>query len=175
MQAGTSLSPGGSDPVVPGVVDRPLLSQAPAERVAPSPARPDGAERSERYYVGRRQRRTEVFVVTANEVDRLPHHRYRSAAAFDWGDRTAGALELAFALLTLATDSRPPDQVCRAFSDQVVARLDRAGFVLGDGDIALWLLTALHGSDPAGGAGPDRSRSGLRGAVARLRTWLRSH
>jgi hypothetical protein len=64
---------------------------------------------SERYYVGRRPRETEVYIVTGTEVEPLEHPSYHSSAAFGWGDLTAGALELAFAMLAHATDSRPPD------------------------------------------------------------------
>lgn len=105
---------------------------------------------SARYYVGRRPRETEVHVVTAATVEPVEHLRYRSEAPFDWGTSTAGALELAFALLVDTARSRPPDPVCKAFLSDVVALLEHDGFVLEAGDVALWLLTASRG-----GLGPD--------------------
>lgn len=106
-----------------------------------------------RYYVGRRPGGTEVHVVTAATVEPLEHLGYRGDAPFDWGASTAGALELAFALLVDTARSRPPDAVCRAFLADVVAVLEPEGFVLEAGDVALWLLTASRGGSDAGGPG----------------------
>jgi hypothetical protein len=103
-----------------------------------------GSLDSERFYVGRRPESTEVYVVTRSDVERLPHRAYRSRAAFDWGRQSPGTLELAFALLAHAAGSGPPHLVCTTFCDEVVARLDGAGFMLSDGDIALWMLTAFR-------------------------------
>lgn len=69
------------------------------------------------------------------------HLAYRSDAEFDWGGSTEGALELAFAMLADATQSRPTDLVGRAFCAEVVTGLNPAGFLLSHGDVALWLLT----------------------------------
>ena len=88
-----------------------------------------------------------MYVVAGTDVDRLEHPDYRGDSAFDWGGLTAGSLELAFAMLAHATGSRPPDPICVIFQAEVVACLDRAGFVLGGGDIALWLLTAFCDRD----------------------------
>jgi len=119
----------------------------------------------EHYYVGRRTRGTPVYVVSASAVDLLEHHGYRGSAAFDWGMSTPGALELAFALLAHSTESRPPDSICTTFRSEVVARLDHHGFVLGFGEIALWLLTAFSGA----GEPPNGGRSGPAGALDHLR------
>jgi hypothetical protein len=151
-----------------------LISQALIGRVAPAAARTRRSRGSERYYVGRRPHETEVYVVRGTEIERLAHPGYQSNAAFDWGERTAGALELAFAMLAHTTDSRPPHPICLTFWTDVVACLDRAGFVLGDGDIALWLLTAFcagDGSRPEPAPGRPRSRQSR--AVGWLRSWLR--
>jgi hypothetical protein len=148
-----------------------LFGPALTERVAPAVARTRRSRPSERYYVGRRPREAEVYIVTATEVEPLEHPRYQSTAEFDWGEETAGALELAFAMLAHTTDSRPPDTICLTFRAEVVARLDRAAFVLGDGEIALWLLTAFragNGSDDA--PAPDGSRSHRSRAIG----WFRS-
>jgi len=124
----------------------------------------------ERYYVGRRpQRGTEVYVVTAVDVKRLRHHGYRSGSPFDWGAISDGALELAFALLAHATESRPPDAVCEAFRGDVLARLDRPGFVLAYGDIALWLLVA-SGAFIRG----DACQLPQPGSIRRVVRWLGS-
>ena len=108
-------------------------------------------------------------MVDQSELVPLAHLGYRSDAAFDWGGLTDGALELAFAMLTHATESRPTDLVCHAFCAEVVARLNSAGFVLSHGDIALWLLTAF--SDAS--SGELRPEHGI-GPGARLAHWIRT-
>ncbi len=137
----------------------------------PAAARLRRANAPQRYYVGRRAERTEVHVVSRTELEPLAHLSYRRDAAFDWGRLTKGALELAFAMLVRSTESRPPEVVCRAFCREVVACLDRAGFILSHGDIALWLMTAGRGGDPSpNGTGPERP---IR--LARWTTdWIRS-
>jgi hypothetical protein len=143
-------------------------------RVAPAVTRARRSRGSERYYVGRRPRDTEVYVVTDTDTEPLEHPGYRSNAPLDWGDLTAGALELAFAMLAHTTDSRPPDPICLTFWAEVVARLDRAGFVLAEGDIALWLLTAFcEGDDPYDEPSPDRAGSLRSRAVGWFRSRLR--
>jgi len=126
---------------------------------------------SEQYYVGRRPRGTEVYVVTATEVEPLEHRRYQSSATFDWGDPTTGALELAFAMLAGITESRPPDPICLTFWAEVVSCLDRAGFVLGDSEIALWLLTAFCDGDGSHDRPPP---DGCRRPRGRAVGWFRS-
>lgn len=142
-----------------------------ALRAPPSPLRRRHSRRPERYYVGRRPEATEVYVVSGTEPRRLAHPCYQGTAAFDWGCVAPGALELAFAMLTQTTERRPTDLVCRAFCEEVVARLGHAGFVLTDGDIAIWLMTAFFDAEtyrvkpqPDGGAS--------RGA--RALAWIRS-
>ena len=93
---------------------RPVLA-----RPMSAPARRSGSQAPERYYVGRRPAQTEVYVVDQSELVPLAHLGYRSDAAFDWGGLTEGALELAFAMLTHATESRPTDLVCHAFCAEV--------------------------------------------------------
>jgi hypothetical protein len=151
--------------------DASLISPPLIGRVAPAVARTWRSRGSERYYVGRRPHDTEVYVVTGTEIEPLEHRGYLSAAAFDWGELTAGALELAFAMLAHTTDSRPPDPICLTFQAEVVACLDRAGFVLGDGDIALWLLTAFCEGDGSPGEPPPDHRRSLR---SRAVGWFRS-
>jgi hypothetical protein len=137
-----------------------------------APARRSGLQAPEQHYVGRRPAHTEVYVVDQAELEPLAHLSYRTDAGFDWGDSTEGALELAFAMLAHATQSRPPDLVCRVFCAEVVTRLDPAGFVLSHGDIALWLLTAFR-DGPSGQPGPQHP-SGLGARLAnRIRTWMR--
>ena len=104
-----------------------------------------------------------------SELAPLAHLGYRSDAAFDWGGLTDGALELAFAMLTHATQSRPTDLVCQAFCAEIVTRLDSAGFVLSHGDIVLWLLTAFGDAS----SGELRPGHGI-GLGARLATWIRT-
>ena len=126
----------------------------------------------ERYYVGRRPRETEVYVVTGTDVEALEHLSYQSSTCFDWGDRTPGALELAFAVLAHSTGRRPPKPICETFRADVIADLRRAGFVLGDGDIALWLLTAFRDVDLRDPSEATRA-TGVRRAARRLGSRLR--
>jgi len=151
--------------------DTGLITQALIGRVAPAAARTRRACGSERYYVGRRPHETEVYVVSGTEIEPLEHPGYESNSAFDWGDDTAGALELAFAMLAHATDSQPPDPICLTFRTDVVACLDRGGFVLGDDDIALWLLTAFCEGDRSRGESPVERPRSLR---TRAAAWFRS-
>lgn len=115
----------------------PIPGEMPGTRAALELRRP------EHYYVGRRPHPTEVYVVGRTAVEPLEHPGYRCAAPFDWGAPTRGALELAYAILAHSTASRPPDPICTTFWTEVVACLDRPGFVLGHSEIALWLLTAF--------------------------------
>lgn len=101
----------------------------------------------ERYYVGRRPRQTEVYVIRGTEIEPLEHRGYRSRAPFDWGAPSDGGLELAYAILLDSTEIPPPDAICLIFWTDVVACLGRPGFVLEHSEIALWLLTAFR--DPA--------------------------
>lgn len=146
-----------------------LSPRTPIVREAPAARRAHRARGPERYYVGRRSPDTEVYVVSRAAIEPLKHHRYRSDASFDWGVPTPGAFELAYAMLTHSTESRPPDPICVTFWTEIVACLDRPGFVLAHGEIALWLLTAFRESDePA-----RRRRRSLRDRVHRIRAWGR--
>ncbi len=136
---------------------------------APGARGPRNLPRRERYYVGRRSGGAEVYVVSRVGIEPLEHHGYRGSAPFDWGAPSPGALELAFAMLAHGTESRPPDLICSTFWSEVVATLDRAGFVLCHGDLALWLLTAFRESEQL----PLRRRMSLRSCVRRTRSWRR--
>lgn len=140
-----------------------IQGPAPAARSAPDRRRP------EQYYVGRRPLQTEVYVVSQATTEPLDHHNYRSSAPFDWGAESPGALELAYAMLAHSADSPPPHPICLVFWTEVVACLDRSGFVLGRGEIALWLLTAFgDGEEP-----PPRRGRRLRDRIRRIRQWRR--
>ncbi|MGH2886237.1 MAG: DUF6166 domain-containing protein [Solirubrobacteraceae bacterium] len=148
-----------------------MTSNPPVARPTPAPTRHERAKAPERYYVGRRRERTEVYVVSGTELKPLAHLSYQSDATFDWGRLTEGASELAFAMLVHSTESRPPDLICQAFCREVVACLDPAGFVLSRGDIALWLMTAFCGDDGSPDEpGPDRPI----GLGRRAADWIRS-
>lgn len=155
------------------IADRALVPHAMFGALS-SLTRPRRSRRSERCYVGRRPGSTEVYVVSRTAVEPLAHLGYRSTAAFDWGRSSAGALELAFSLLTHATGRRPTHLVCRAFCGEVVACLDHPGFVLCDGDVALWLMSALSSAETAD-QDPQRDQDAHQGwrPLARLRSRLR--
>lgn len=146
-----------------------LLPRTPIPSEATRRREPRDSRRPEQYYVGRRTQKTEVYVVSATAIEPLDHHGYRSAARFDWGAPTAGALELAYSILVHSTASQPPGPICVTFCTEVVACLDHPGFVLGYGDLALWLLTAFHdGKEPS-----STCRLSLRDRVGRMRSWIR--
>ena len=84
------------------LTERPLSARA-----APRPAGRRRLQRPELYYVGRRSAATEVHIVSRTELEPLHHLNYQSGVPFDWGCWTAGALELAFAMLAHTTESRP--------------------------------------------------------------------
>lgn len=159
-------------------VGRPITGKSPTVDMMPAGvptlARPRHPRRPERCYVGRRPAATEVYIVSRSTVEPLMHLGYRSTAAFDWGCPTPGALELSFSLLSDATERQPTHLVCRAFCEEVVACLDHAGFVLRDGDVALWLMSALSSAETAG-QDPQRDHDVSQGwrALAWLRLWLR--
>ena len=114
-----------------------MSSRSVLARPISAPARRRGLQAPVRYYVGRRPAQTEVYVVQRSELEPLAHLAYRSDAAFDWGGATEGALELAFAMLAHATQTRPTDLVCEAFCHRGGHPVGpRQGFVLGHGDIA---------------------------------------
>jgi hypothetical protein len=139
-------------------------------REAPGARGARDSRRPEHYYVGRRSSvGTEVYVVSRTGIEPLEHHGYRSSAPFDWGAPSPGALELAFAMLAHGTESRPPELICLTFWTEVVACLDRSGFVLGYGDLALWLLTAFRDREQL----PVRRRLSVRDRVRRMRSWRR--
>lgn len=143
------------------------------DRAAQGPARRRRSHSPERYYVGRRLDATEVHIVSRAGLEPLPHLNYQSSEAFDWGRSTAGALELAFAMLACTTQTRPTDLVCRTFCAQVVAWLDPAGFVVSHDDIALWLLIASSDAyiPPREQSPGDHPGTG-RLAARWIRSWL---
>jgi hypothetical protein len=133
-----------------------------------------GPRPPERHYIGRRPDATEVYVLGKGAPQLLAHPTYQGTAAFDWGGATPGALELAFAVLAHATERRPTDLVCQAFSADVVARLDHAGFVLTDGDVAIWLMTSFADAEPpAAGPRSEPEASRAARALASLRSLAR--
>ena len=102
----------------------------------------------ERFYVGRRAERPEVFIVTLRGVEPLRPPAERGDDAFAWGSdaRQAGA-DLAFAVLSHATGRQPPEWVCDEFCAEVVTSLPDAGFAVGRDDIDLWLAAKRRGPE----------------------------
>jgi len=128
-----------------------------------------GAE--ERFYVGRRAGRPEVYIVTLRDVEPLRPPTKSGDAAFAWGSdaRHAGA-DLAFAILAHATGRQPPERVCDRFCAEVVMSLPSAGFVVGCDDIARW-LTAKRLAPETWRRAPGRGvRRRLGDALATLAT-----
>ena len=87
-----------------------------------------------RIYVGRLEDdRPTVYVVSATSVERLQP----AGAAFEWG--AGPSSELARALLTDASGSEPPADVCRRFAEQILSRLPADGFALQRDTVNAWL------------------------------------
>jgi hypothetical protein len=130
----------------------------------------------ERFYVGRRAERAEVYVVTLRDVDRLRPPSGHGYTAFDWGPAAErrGA-ELAAFVLGHTTGRRAPEPACAQFDLEVVAALPDAGFVIGCDDVALWLTAAGH--DPAKWRHAESRglRHLLAGALATLGSSFAAH
>ncbi len=98
------------------------------------------------YYVGRRSVaiggatvNLSVQAVGRHAVRELRHHRRWSMAAFDWAVQTAGAIELAYALLEDLTGMYPSVELCAELVAEVLVHLPADGFVLADMDLLGWL------------------------------------
>lgn len=92
-------------------------------------------------YVGRLDAgRPAVFVTGARTVQQLQPGR----AGFEWGiDAPDAGLALARALLTDASGSEPPAEVCCRFADEIVRRLPPDGFALPSDIVNAWLQRAV--------------------------------
>lgn len=90
-----------------------------------------------RIYVGRLEEdRRAVYAVEAATVERLEP----AGVAFGWGaDAAYAGVELARVLLTDASGSEPPADVCRQFAEQILSRLPRDGFALQRETVNAWL------------------------------------
>jgi hypothetical protein len=105
------------------------------------------SDAGERFYVGRRSVRTEVYVVTRRDVEPLRHPLRDDDAAFGWSrDPGPGGMDLASAILRDATGWEPRESVCARFHAEVIASLPHAGFVLSRDDVVLCLAAELHDS-----------------------------
>jgi hypothetical protein len=89
-----------------------------------------------RIYVGRLEAgRPEVYAVGSLDVEQL----HPATAEFKWGTEPTAALELARVLLTDASGSEPPADICRRFSQQILSRVPEDGFALQRETINAWL------------------------------------
>jgi len=92
--------------------------------------------RETRIYVGRLEEgRPEVYAVGQISVERLEP----TADPFEWGTDPAAAHELARVLLTNASGSEPPADICRRFCQQILSRVPQDGFALQRDTINAWL------------------------------------
>ncbi|WP_259314433.1 hypothetical protein [Capillimicrobium parvum] len=98
------------------------------------------------FHAGRRPERTEVYVVTAGDAQRL-WSRGEGGDAFGWGPAAdRGGARRAVAILDHATRRQSPEDVCTRFHANGIASLLRPGCVLDIDDIDLWL--AAEECDP---------------------------
>jgi hypothetical protein len=123
----------------------------------------------ERFYVGRRSARTEVYVVTRRDVEPLRHALRDDDAAFEWSrDRGAGGMDLASAILRDATGCEPLESVCARFHAEVIASLPHAGFVLSRDDVVLCLAAELHDAATRRFSPAQGGRRRIAGLLARV-------
>ncbi|MGH2836878.1 MAG: DUF6166 domain-containing protein [Thermoleophilaceae bacterium] len=99
-----------------------------------------------RIYVGRFQEEGPVvYAVGATDVDQLRP----IAGSFDWGaEAKASSVELARVLLTDASGSEPPPNVCQRFANQILSKLPRDGFALQRETVNAWLRRATARERP---------------------------
>lgn len=98
--------------------------------------------RDSRIYVGRLEPGAipAVYAVDTATVERL----HPTGQALQWGaGATDAASELARVLLTDASGSEPPAEVCRRFSRQILGRLPQDGFALQRETVNVWLQRAV--------------------------------
>ena len=99
-----------------------------------------------RIYVGRFQEEGPVvYAVGAADVEQLRP----LDGEFDWGPDAKGSpLELSRMLLTDASGSEPPPNVCQRFADQILGKLPRDGFALQRETVNAWLRRATARERP---------------------------
>jgi hypothetical protein len=77
-----------------------------------------------------------VYAVDSAAVERL----LPAGDDFRWGAGAGGAtFDLARVLLSDAGDSEPPEDACRRFTEQILARLPQDGFALQRDTVDAWL------------------------------------
>ena len=114
------------------------------------------------YFVGRRLfEASEVYAVTASNVERLRSRRRYGEPSLDWRGSRAARLELSDILISRVAKGRPTRKLEERFSLYVLDQLPDGGFVLDSDDIWGWLRLASDSDDFA----PARSER---------RSWLRS-
>jgi hypothetical protein len=93
--------------------------------------------RDSRIYVGRLERnRPVLFVVGTAGLERLE----LGDEGFGWGaDAADDAYALARLLLTHASGSEPPADVCSRFAEQILSRVPYDGFALPRETVNAWL------------------------------------
>jgi hypothetical protein len=120
------------------------------------------------YFVGRRlSDATEIFEVTANEVQRLRSERRYGERVLDWHGTSRAGMELSHTLLSQVVDLRPSRDLEERFALYVLADLPDEGFVMDAAEVRRWLLLA---SDPRDFADAQHARHAWTG---RLRTLFR--
>jgi hypothetical protein len=120
------------------------------------------------YFVGRRQfEATEIFAVTADDVQRLRSERRYGERILDWHGNVRAGMELSHALLTKVAELRPTRDLEERFALYVLAHLPDDGFVLDSAEVWRWLRVA---SDPQDFEAHEPTRHVW---TARLRTLFR--
>jgi hypothetical protein len=117
------------------------------------PSRPRRRKAPHTYFVGRRVlEATELFAVSAADVERLTSDRRYGAPGLDWrgGDT---ALELSHLLLERVAEPPPSRELTTHFARSMLAALPEHGFVL-DSD-TVWTRPSRRGGFPV------RSRAGV--------------
>ena len=123
-----------------------------------SPSRRRKAPRGRTYFVGRRvSEGTEVYAVTATDVERLRPARRHEVPGLDWHGSSSAKLELSQLLISRAIERRPSRELQSRFALYVLDQLPHRGFVLDVEEVWHWLRLDGGLDDFASDTAPRRS------------------
>jgi hypothetical protein len=121
------------------------------------------------YFVGRRLLdATEIYSVTANDVQRLRSEQRYGERILDWQGNSRAIMELSHKLLSQVAELRPSRDLEERFALYVLAHLPDEGFVLDAAEVWRWLLLA---SDPRDFAAAQHPRHAWTGATSHSLPW----
>ena len=100
------------------------------------------------YFVGRRIfEATEVYAVTASDIERLRSGCRYGEPDLDWHGSGGAGMELSDLLISRVAERRASRQLERRFARHVLAQLPDGGFVLDSDALSRWLRLASEPED----------------------------